>query len=250
MWKYNDTNMNDIAKDLEDLKDINETRKTLDDLVVAHENLANEKDDIYMRKIALDLIANSTVKGIWQLEEIMDGWIPGGSEGIRFNETKTCMIGLLNLSKTLINQSIEFIFENFEDKRFDNLLSIELKLLILKGDVEEILNPKEDLTEAKDKLIDIANKLIEEIRNAYQFLRHQFTLINEWKYRVEKVESFMTNGDFELMIDSECGNRYLLHEDKIRFAYTLMRLEESSEMHRSPRFNPVDKLFLGAMDNQ
>ena len=226
-----DPNMNRIMKDLEKLENIDVMRKIIDDLKVAHGNLSNEKYEIYDQKMRYNWLANETIN---YLETLSDSIEIGEDKNI--DEDKRCMIQLLQFSNNTLNYYIAFIVDNFEVKLFNTLKRVELKKMILNDEVKDFLKAKDDQTEDKDKLEKIADDLSEEIRNVYEFLRHEFIFINDWKKWVEEVEEELTRPDdaFKAMIDNgSCDSNV--------FNYTLNKMKNSCDSYGN---NQVSKLFL------
>ena len=193
----NDPNMNRIMKDLEKLENMVVMRKIFDDLNDAHRNLSSEKNEIYEEKMRYNWLANETIK---------------------------------------LFDYIAFIVENFEVKLFNTLKSVELKKMIVTDEVKDFLKAKDNKNEDKEKLKKIADDLSEEIRNVYEFLRHEFIFINDWKNWVEEVEAEMTRPDdaFKAMIDrGSC--------DLNVFDYTLNKMINSCGSYLN---HPTGKLFL------
>ena len=212
--KYSDSNMNEIEEDLKNLQNITEMRKILDDLVDAHEQLADEKWIIQVMKQALNFVADATANWVEKFSESMEN----GTGEDEFNQTRKCMDFMLKVGNILTNASTEIIVDLFEIKLFDNLLSVEIKRMILEDEVQDFLKARDDTEGTKDSLTRIAKKLILEIRNAYEFLRHEFLLINDWKEGIEQVEPRMTLAD-----DSSCNAtvfRYAMASIPMNFSVT------------------------------
>ena len=224
--------MDSIMEDLEDLENMDAMRKVIDDLNYTHGNLSNEKYGIYEVKTSLNWLASATINGLEKLSDMIEN----KEDENLIKERKLCIIRMLQFSNESLDKSIDFIVENFEEKLFGTLLNVELKEMILKDDVKDYLKAKEDLDDDKDKLMNIARRLSEEIRNAYQFLRHEFILINMWKNWVEEVEGEMTRPDdaFKAMIDDRsCDSKV--------FDYTMISLASASDNYRN---HAMEKLFL------
>merc|ERR1712136_602162 len=157
-------------------------------------------------------------------------------EDKNIDEEKRCMIQLLRFSNNTLNNYIGFIVDRFEVKLFNTLKKVELKKMILNDEVKDFLKAKDDQNEYKEKLEKIADDLSEEIRNVYQFLRHEFIFINDWKNWVEEVEAEMTRSDdaFKAMIvRGSC--------DLNVFDYTLNKMINSCGSYLN---HPTSKLFL------
>jgi len=226
-----DPNMNRILKELEKLKNMDVMRKIIDDLNVAHKNLSNEKNEIYIDKIRYNWLASQTINYLETLSESINI-----GEDKNIDEEKRCMIQLLRFSNNTLNNYIGFIVENFEVKLFNTLKKVELKKMILNDEVKDFLKAKDDQNEYKQKLEKIADDLSEEIRNVYQFLRHEFLFINDWKNWVEEVEEELTRPDdaFKAMIDNgSCDSNV--------FNYTLNKMINASDSYQN---NQISKLFL------
>jgi len=227
----NDPNMNRIMKDLEKLENMVVMRKIFDDLNDAHRNLSNEKNEIYEEKMRYNWLANETIN---YLERLSDSIEIGEVKNI--DEDKRCISQLLRFSNNTLNNYITFIVENFEVKLFNTLKSVELKKMIVLDEVKDFLKAKDNKNEDKEKLKKIADDLSEEIRNVYEFLRHEFIFINDWKNWVEEVEEEMTRPDdaFKAMIDrGSC--------DLNVFDYTLNKMINSCGSYLN---HPTGKLFL------
>ena len=193
---------------------------------------SREKLLIYRIKELLNWHASATINGTVKLSNSIEI----KQEEKLIKEKKLCITVWLLLSNATLDKFIGFIVENFEEKLFGTLLNVELKELILKDDVKDYLQAKEDLNEDKDKLMSIAKRLSEEIRNVYQFLRQEFILINMWKNWVEEVEGEVTRpyDAFKAIIDDRsCDSKV--------FDYTMKSLQDACDNYRN---HAMDKLFL------